>query len=175
MSGIATSQSTDAESLRHEYEPQERQVRSIALLFWFNACTNALMALSLAVWLCANGPGGADGLLVVLFVTITCLSFAALPAITAWQLGGLSTAGHVLGIIGGCFMLFGVPIGTLVGVLVLRALLSEQGKFVFSQAYRDAVTATPQIKIRASRVVVALLALVILLVIAVLISLAVVH
>jgi len=119
MSEIALSQNGDAESLRHEYGPHERQVRSVALLFWFSAATNGLMVLFLPLWQWKTGPGGTEELPLLLVTMIMFLIMATLPAIAAWQLGRLTTVGQVLGVIGACFMLLRVPIGTLIGVLAL--------------------------------------------------------
>ncbi len=76
----------------------------------------------------------------------------------------LTNSGRVLGIVFGVIGLIGFPIGTLISLYILYLLLSQKGKTVCSEHYRQVVAQTPHIKYKTSMVVWVLLGLVFLLI-----------
>jgi len=148
------------EELRQQYGPHERRVRAVALVYWYGAAlyvTAAAVGPIVLAGFARSSESGAYGLDATLTLVAASLALAGIAAVTAWNLAQLNATGRVLGAIGGCFMLFGLPVGTLMGILVLWTLLGKQGAVVFSPEYADAVAATPHLQFRVSRFVIALL------------------
>lgn len=66
-----------------------------------------------------------------------------------------------------CLGLFAFPIGTIFHAMVLYYLLSEKGRFVFSEGYLDIVKQTPGVKLRESKLVKAFLTVIVVFLLAV--------
>lgn len=142
------------EAMREQYGPHERRVRSVALLYWLIASQVVLSAITTPYLLWTMGPPEERNAPFLVAGTLMLLCMAALFAAAAWQLQRLSNTGQILGIITACGALLLFPIGTIAGAMVLWTLLGTQGKTVFSQTYRDAVAATPNLQFRVSKVAV---------------------
>jgi len=133
-----------AVAVRRHYLYHEASVRSIGSLYYFVAI---LFIVSGIVGVAGEGGSAAA----VAFVLL-----AGLAAIQFWTGRALRTLKPWARIPAGIFSvigLLGFPIGTLINGYILYLLFSAKGNTVFSEAYRQVIAQTPDIKYRTSIVV----------------------
>jgi hypothetical protein len=131
-------------------------VRSVALLYWLasSLVVQSAVAVPYALWRVV--PPEERNTLIIVTAGAVCLVMAVLFVAAAWYVQRLSNIGQFLGAIAALGGLLMFPIGTIVGSLVLWILLGTKGKVVFSQSYRAAVAATPNLDFRPSKLAVRL-------------------
>lgn len=160
--GAVTPDLTDAENLRRTYLNHEASVKSIGTLYLLAAIFWVPIGLSmLAPALFLEGGAANAAMLIIGFLY---LGIGLLQGYAGLGLRRLTNAGRIFGIVFGIIGLIGVPIGTLISIYILYLLISQKGKVVFSDTYRQAIAQTPHIKYKTSIVVWILLGLVLLLV-----------
>jgi hypothetical protein len=154
----------DLRELRMAHHGQERQVHLVAGLHLVLA--TAVFALAVFMVTTDQGiwdPSWArlgDAAFTLLPALLSFSVFIGLRRLAVWA-RGLST------LIIAPFIL-AVPVGTVVAVGTLRALWGTKNRVLFTQEYRDAVAATPDIRTRMPALIWALLLLFILIAAAVL-------
>jgi hypothetical protein len=145
-----------AEQVRKEYLSHEASTQSVGLLYLLGGgilgLTGSGVLMSGLIVLVGGQSKGMDFFAGAFFA----LFLLAWSALQIWLGRGLRqlrrnvrigvTLFSVLG-------LLGFPLGTLINGYILYLLHSEKGKVVFSEAYRQVITATPQIRYRTSPVV----------------------
>ena len=136
-----SSQSTQ-EILRHQYLAHEKSIQSLGAFYILGAAVAGLVA----VIRIQQKPLGAPVEFRILDLGI--LAAAVLHGVVGaalWQLKPWArlTAAAMAGV-----GLLAVPCGTVFGPFVMYLLLCSKGRMVFSETYRDAITATPHVKYR---------------------------
>jgi len=153
---------TDAENLRNTYLNHEVSVKSIGFLYLLGA----VFMVPAGIIMLAMAPFSEGGvsLAIVLAIGLFYLCMGLLQGYAGLGLRRLTNSGRILGIVFGVIGLIGFPIGTLFSIYILYLLISQKGKVVFSDTYRQAIAETPHIKYKTSIVIWILLGLVLLLV-----------
>ena len=147
---IASATTGSPEEVRRAYFSHERNVRSIGTYFFFAGGLQLFLGAMLLIGGVIATMGGAGigaHLVHVVAVAIESIIFLGLGGLTVWTAGRvkrLDRSGYVPGIIVAAIGLLGIPIGTLINGYILYLLVSEKGRFVFSDQYRAIVAATPQ-------------------------------
>ena len=143
-------------ALRQRYLKHEASVRSIGFLYYFAAfimAATAIMALSGIATGVAPGPVEL-GLVLFLFAIAIALFFGG-----HWLRRLDRRARFVVAIFSG-LGLVQIPIGTIIHGYILWLVFSRKGSVVFSAHYQKAISCTPHIKYRSSKVLIVLLVVV---------------
>lgn len=143
-----------AEELRRRYIRHESAVRSVGYVYYLTAAI--LLVVSLSIIVGGPLPEMGTGRLLAFLVAAMGAAFICV----GWAIRRLSFAGRVAGTIFSALGLLAFPIGTLLNGWILYLLLSAKGNMVFSDAYREVIEATPQVKTRTHIVVWVILVLV---------------
>jgi len=129
-----------AEELRRRYIRHESAVRSVGYLYYLTAAM--LLVVSLSIIVGGPLPEMGTGRLLAFFVASLGTFFIGV----GWAIRRLTFAGRVTGVIFSSLGLLAFPVGTLLSGWILYLFLSKQGTMVFSDAYREAIDATPLLK-----------------------------
>ena len=125
----------DAERVRREYLKLETNMRSLGLLQLLGGFTCAIAAVAQLL------DGG-----VLLGAALAAL--AGLSAATGVEMRRLSERGRQLAIVSYGVGMISIPVGTIVGGLVVYHCVWGKGRFVFTRDYAAVMAATPHIKYR---------------------------
>lgn len=136
---------SDHEGTRNELGPHERNVRALSLWFWMLGIGSAVAAVS-ALTKVDRGLANGASLGFLQIVLLLIIPWSALFLVGAWHLPRFTKTGQVLGAVGSALGMVSFPLGTLIGVFALWVLLGKRGQAVFTQEYRAAIAATPQLK-----------------------------
>jgi hypothetical protein len=161
-SGFVTPELSDAETLRKTHLNHEASIKAIGTLYLLGAILLVPMGLLIIVGALFAEQQGPDVAMIV--VGLIYLAIGLVEGYAGLGLRRLTNAGRNLGIIFAAIGLIGFPIGTLISAYILYLLLSQKGKVVFSDHYRQVIAQTPHIKYKTSIVVWILLGLVVALV-----------
>lgn len=154
---------SDVEAYRKTYLSHEASVKSIGFLYLLGS----FFIIPVGLWIAAeqlaneNPPGVTqteDAVSALLSV-----SFGVFQVFVAIGLRRLQNWARVSSAIISLLGLIMVPVGTLISAYILYLLLSEKGRVVFSEQYKQVIEQTPHIRYRTSKVVWILLGLVLLL------------
>ncbi|WP_295882309.1 serine/threonine-protein kinase [uncultured Thiohalocapsa sp.] len=126
--------------LRREYLSHEASVRSVRLLYYLGGGLMVLTALMMLMAGAVDGEGAG---------VVAALFFGALAMLDFYIASGIDqlrpwarNVATIFSVIG----LLSFPVGTLLNGYILYLFYSDKGQCVFSERYRRAVAATPQIK-----------------------------
>ena len=176
--GVIPAAHDDVESYRYQYLKHEASVRSLGLLYlipgtllMIGAVVTFLVLLASLLGFGAAAQSPEDFVLMVLVVG-GYGSVGGLYLYTGVGLRRFWPSSRIIGSIFSVLGLLAIPIGTLISAYFLYLLASEKGRIVFSESYQDAIRQTPHIKYKTPALVKWLAGL-LLLVIAALITLAV--
>lgn len=142
-----------AETLRRAHLHHEASVKSIGFLYYLCAFFLAIATATALLALVDGYHGPRVAMAAVLF---------ALTFVYAWLGRGLRRLDPRVRVgttILAALSLLSIPIGTLIGAYILYLLHSAKGKMVFSEDYRQVIAATPEIRYRTSKVVLAIVIL----------------
>ena len=145
----------DVEAYRNFYLKHEASVKSIGTLYLLGALILIPMGF-IAFFIGVSGNAGQESM-VVAGVGVFYLALGTLQGFTAVGLRRLRPWARIVTIVFAVIGLIGIPIGTLISILILYLLLSEKGKVVFSDHYQEVIVQTPHIKYKTSMVVKVLL------------------
>lgn len=137
------------EFLRTEHISHEASAKSIGTLYFLAAI---LVSVAGAVLFTGSNPVDIGGLLIL--VLTACFLLAV--AIGLWR---LQTWARWIAVVLAFPGLLAVPLGTLINGYILYLLLTAKGSMIFSKEYRKIIEATPHIKYQSSKIVLALLVL----------------
>ncbi|QDU90578.1 hypothetical protein Pla175_39850 [Pirellulimonas nuda] len=155
--------SGDEEVIRRRYLSHEASVRAIGLLYYiacaFFLVATAGMVLAIAQGETINATGAATlfTILSVLAVVTGTLGWG-LRRLKAWSRLGTILFASLNLLLAVTLYRFN-PVGMLINIYILWLLGSAKGKFVFSEEYQHARSATPHIKYKTSKIIWALLAI----------------
>lgn len=158
METFAAAPSDSALETRKAYLSHEASVRSIGTLYYLSA---GLLICGSLVALVTEKDIPAPKI-------FSSFLFVIVGAVQIWagsKVRKLDPAARTPVTVLSCLGLLAIPIGTLINGYILYLILSEKGKYVFSEEYRAVVAATSDVKYRMSPLVLFFIALVILLVV----------
>jgi hypothetical protein len=149
--GLVTPELTDAETLRKSHLNHEASVKAVGTLYLLGA--SFLIFMSLLMIIGALFIGRREPIGGMILIGAIYLGIGLIYGYTGLGLRRLTTGGRILGILFATVGLIGVPIGTLISVYILYLLLSQKGKVVFSDHYKQVIAETPHIKYKTSIIV----------------------
>lgn len=155
--GALESVDSGSEVIRQEYIKHEASLRSIGTLY-------LLSAMSMIVSLLIVVPGLARSSVGIVAIAITLVVYGCLTALFVGIYLGFRKLNSWVRIPTTLFSivgLLGIPFGTLINGYVLYLIWSQKGRAVFTDEYRDIITATPHIKYKTSVLVWIFLAIII--------------
>lgn len=158
METFAAAPSDSALETRKAYLTHEASVRSIGSLYYLSA----------GLMICASLGGLVNDKSAATVKIATSALLAILASIQIWagsKVRKLDPAARTPITVLSCLGLLAIPVGTLINGYILYLILSEKGKYVFSEEYRAVVAATSEVKYRMSPLVLIFVALVIVLVV----------
>ena len=151
---------SDARRIRQVYLKHEFSVQTIGTLYLLVAVIFALMA----GWLIVSGATfvikdtiGPSELTKGLAAAGIYLGIAALGVYVGWGLKRLNPRVRIVAGVLSALGLIAIPLGTLINGFFLYLLFNRKGRKVFSDEYRDVIRQTPDMRYRASWIVVAVL------------------
>ncbi len=158
--GPASEVPVGAEAIRRKHLNHEASVKSIGSLYLLSAVFAVPASLVMVVSAAStvgrvNEPVAAVAIVTSLFY----LGLSILLCAVAIGLRGLQTWARYIAVGYSVLGLLAIPIGTLINAYFLYLLLSEKGKVVFSDEYKEVIRQTPEIKYK-TPVLVLLLAIV---------------
>ncbi len=149
----------DVDQYRKHYLNHEASVKSIGVLYLLGAIIVVPIGLFKVISAIA-GVGQAPGERgVIAGVGTFYLSLGLCQGFVGYGLRKLKGWARIGGTIFSVFGLIFIPIGTLISAYFLYLLLSEKGKIVFSDNYKQVIAQTPHIKYKTSVIVWILLGL----------------
>lgn len=138
-------QNPEAEAIRRAHINHEASIKAVGFLYYLGG---AVMTISGLVTLATD-----------LITAVLLLALGAGTLFAGWGVRALRGWARVLGCVLSAIGLLGFPIGTLINGYILYLFLSKKGRTIFSPAYQDVISATPEVKYRTSIVVWIVLAL----------------
>lgn len=161
---------TEAASLREEHLSHEASIKTIGVLNWMGGILFLIVAIFIGLSPeevpSESGEGGAEKgssehlIAIAVPLGLAVLQFLVGSGLRKFNKSARSVAG-LLYIIG----LLGFPLGTLISAYFLYLLFGAKGRTVFSDAYKEAIRQTPEIKYKRSKLVWIILLLAVLLIV----------
>ena len=144
--------SSNAVKIRKQHIEQETEIKEWGLVMMVLGVLSALLSLVIGVYsvFFATAVVPEEGValtvtfLVILFAVI--MFFNMIQIAIGWGMHRLNGLGRIGGTIFWAIHLLAIPVGTIVGIIVLRILWNERAATIFSPEYKDIREATPEIK-----------------------------
>lgn len=159
---------SSVEAFRRKHLSHEASVKSIALLYSIGAVVGFLSGIGMLMESIAalneSNPTVVANAVTILAISSLVLFISLAQIILAFGLRRLKSWAKIPTIVLSTIGLVLIPIGTLVNGYILYLVISERGKVVFSDEYKEVIRQTPHIKYRTSIVVWIFLALLLLLI-----------
>ncbi|MCA9186853.1 MAG: hypothetical protein R3E01_31860 [Pirellulaceae bacterium] len=161
---LAPDMLSSAESIRQAHIKHEASIKSVGTLYLLGAililvaCGAATYAMMSDVDLTTSPDAIAAMIMGVIYLSLAGLQIAA--AIGLWK---LKSWARWVSVVISALGLLAFPIGTLINGYILYLLLSQKGNVVFSAEYKRVIEATPHVKYRTSKIVIAFLIFLVLL------------
>ncbi len=141
--------SADAETVRKQYLTHEASLKSIGVLYLIGSVIMLVVGVIALLGLLPDEPRDRPPsfhvIMGVFFIVIGALQFQ----VGRW-LRVLNPKARTPATIFAILGLLGFPFGTLINGYILYLLRSKKGDMVFSESYREVITATPHIKYKTS-------------------------
>jgi len=146
-----------AEQTRNHHLSHEASIKSFGFLYLLGGFFGTLLGIIYIVGgigMIANPPNNGPPMGAILIpLGLVVMVISGFQFATGLGLRKIKSWSRIGGIILACIGLLGFPIGTLISGYLLYLLLSEKGKFIFSDQYREVMAATPHIKYKTSIIV----------------------
>ncbi|CAA6676638.1 MULTISPECIES: hypothetical protein [unclassified Lentimonas] len=153
--GVHTAQSGECAAIRQEHIKHEASIRSVGLLYYFGGFLVMMGGLSASVTSFGASGGEGSAAFIGIFSVVLILGVGLISVgrgfrrLRPW----VKIPATILSALG----LLNIPIGTLIHGYILYLIHSQKGKVVFSPEYQEIREATPEIKYKTSKLVWAIL------------------
>ncbi|MCM2372693.1 hypothetical protein [Aporhodopirellula aestuarii] len=154
---------SDAHQIRRQHIAHEASIKSIGVLYFLGAIVFIPMGAFAAAgtFMARGGPAPIE-------LGVIGLVYLGLGVLWIWLglgLRRLSPAARIVASIFSALGLLGFPVGTIINGYILYLLLSAKGRTIFAPEYQEVIRLTPDVKYHTSKVVIALLIIIVLLMI----------
>ncbi len=143
----------DVEQFRKHYLNHEASVQSIGVLYILGSILLVPLGVLIATGVLPNGNQAGDQKAILAAIGGFYVCLGLFQGFVGYGLRKLRGWTRIAASILSAFGLIGFPIGTLISGYFLYLLLSEKGRVVFSEPYKQVIAQTPHIKYKTSIVV----------------------
>lgn len=145
------SQSSD-ELIRRQCINRESTIRTLGALYILGGILGLIGSASLLASSSPASDGASQATLGALYLGISVVGLVG-----GLGLRRLKPWARILGTVQACLGLLAFPVGTLINALILSAFWTNPSKTIFSEDYKRIIAATPQVKVKTSKVTVVIL------------------
>ncbi|BCU77473.1 hypothetical protein [Luteolibacter sp. LG18] len=147
---LETGLSSD-EEIRRQCINRESTIRTLSALYILGGVIGLIAGASLI------SQSGASPRATSVWTGLFCVALSLLGLANGTGLRALKPWARVLATLQACVGLLAFPIGTLINALIISAFWSNPSKTIFSEDYKRIIAATPHVKVKTSKVTIAVL------------------